>query len=153
MASIVARQDASSGMWAFSEMLEQFYLVVLLYLLWPMLFNLAGRFLRQRGTPTAKGCSRLPVGSYLRSRQSAPQICPAMVPGWMVEGIPAVSAPQLCPATVPGWVGGSTVQGRILRYWIKPLLSAMRSYRCIASLFVSWVNHQTREAPRSSARA
>ncbi len=41
--AIIAQQSASSGMYAFSESLETFYLVPLLYLLWPMLFNLAGR--------------------------------------------------------------------------------------------------------------
>jgi dihydrofolate reductase len=29
------------------------------------------------------------IGSYLKSPQSAPQLCPAMILGWMVEGIPA----------------------------------------------------------------
>jgi len=44
--TIVARQSASSGIWAFGEMLEEFYLVVLLYFLWPLLFNLVGRIFR-----------------------------------------------------------------------------------------------------------
>lgn len=49
--TIISRQSASSGMWAFSEALEQCYLVVLIYLLWPLVFNLAGRFLTSRRTP------------------------------------------------------------------------------------------------------
>jgi hypothetical protein len=45
-ATIIARQDESSGMWAFSEGLEMMYLVVLIYLLWPIFFNVAGRLFR-----------------------------------------------------------------------------------------------------------
>jgi hypothetical protein len=45
-ATIIARQDESSGMWAFSEGLEMMYLVVLIYLLWPILFNVAGRLFK-----------------------------------------------------------------------------------------------------------
>lgn len=37
--TIIARQDASSGMWAFGEGLEVGFLVVLIYLLWPIAFN------------------------------------------------------------------------------------------------------------------
>ena len=40
---IIEEQNASSGMWAFSEGLETLYLVALFYLLWPLCFNLAGR--------------------------------------------------------------------------------------------------------------
>jgi hypothetical protein len=43
---IIDRQNASSGMWAFSEGLEVLFLVVLFYLLWPICFNVAGRLLR-----------------------------------------------------------------------------------------------------------
>jgi len=46
---IVAIQDASSGMYAFSEGLEVLYLVVLFYLLWPVCLNLAHRLLGPRG--------------------------------------------------------------------------------------------------------
>lgn len=46
VASIVAEQTASSGMHAFGEALETLYLVPLIYLLWPILFNLAGRLFR-----------------------------------------------------------------------------------------------------------
>ena len=41
-AQIINQQNASSGMWAFSEGLEVCYLVVLFYLLWPILFNAVG---------------------------------------------------------------------------------------------------------------
>ena len=39
-AQIIAIQNASSGMWAFSEGLEEMFFVILLYLLRPILFNL-----------------------------------------------------------------------------------------------------------------
>ncbi|MDO8788505.1 MAG: hypothetical protein Q7J42_10595 [Sulfuritalea sp.] len=51
VASIVAEQNASSGMHAFGEALETFYLVPLVYLLWPVLFNLASRLLKPRAIP------------------------------------------------------------------------------------------------------
>jgi hypothetical protein len=38
-AQIIDQQNASSGMWAFSEGNEVLYLVVLFYLLWPICFN------------------------------------------------------------------------------------------------------------------
>jgi hypothetical protein len=41
VATIIATQNASSGMWAFGEGLEVAYLVALIYLLWPIVFNLA----------------------------------------------------------------------------------------------------------------
>ena len=41
-ARVIDLRDASGGMWAFTEGLEVLYLVVLLYLLWPLCFNLAG---------------------------------------------------------------------------------------------------------------
>ena len=51
VATIIERQNASSGMWAFSEGMEVLYLVALIYLLWPICFNLAGqRFKPQRDT-------------------------------------------------------------------------------------------------------
>jgi hypothetical protein len=46
--TIIDRQNESSGMWAAAEGMEQFYLVVLIYLLWPILFNLAARLSRPR---------------------------------------------------------------------------------------------------------
>ena len=45
---IVAEQSASSGMWAFAEGMEVLYLVPLLYLLWPVAFNLVSRLFRSR---------------------------------------------------------------------------------------------------------
>jgi len=46
--TIIAEQTASSGMWAFGEGLEWMYLVVLIYLLWPVFFNFAGSFFKRR---------------------------------------------------------------------------------------------------------
>jgi len=40
---IIAQQNASSGMWAFGEGLEELYLVVIFYLLWPICFNVVAR--------------------------------------------------------------------------------------------------------------
>jgi hypothetical protein len=45
--TIVERQNASSGMYAFGEGLEAVYLVPLFYLLWPVLFNLVGRLFKR----------------------------------------------------------------------------------------------------------
>ena len=45
-ASIIAQQTASSGMWAAGEGMEEIYLVTLIYLLRPVVFNLAARLLR-----------------------------------------------------------------------------------------------------------
>jgi hypothetical protein len=50
--TIIARQNASSGMWAFGEGLEVTYLVILMYLLWPIVFNLVGRSLNRRWVPS-----------------------------------------------------------------------------------------------------
>ena len=41
-AQIINQQNASSGMWAFSESLEVFFLMVIFYLLWPICFNVVG---------------------------------------------------------------------------------------------------------------
>ena len=49
---IVARQTASSGMYAFGEGLESTYLFILIYLLWPIFFNLAGQFFKRRTGPS-----------------------------------------------------------------------------------------------------
>jgi hypothetical protein len=43
IAQIIDTQNASSGMWAFGEGLEVMFLVVLLYLLRPVIFDLVGR--------------------------------------------------------------------------------------------------------------
>ena len=58
-ATIIDQQNASSGMYAFGEGLEEMYLVVLLYLLWPILFTLAGRLLRRRTIPAHQDSVRL----------------------------------------------------------------------------------------------
>jgi len=51
-AQIIATQNASSGMWAFGEGMEVMFLVVLLYLLWPIVFNIVGRVAtRRRSSP------------------------------------------------------------------------------------------------------
>jgi hypothetical protein len=47
-ATIIDSQNQSSGMWAFSEGNEVIYLVVLIYLLWPVLFNVVGQLLKRR---------------------------------------------------------------------------------------------------------
>lgn len=49
--TIIARYNASSGMHAFGEALQAIYLVTLLYLLWPIVFNLAGRRFKRRTNP------------------------------------------------------------------------------------------------------
>src|SRR5262245_27382360 len=49
--TIIARQNASSGMYAFSEGLEEMYLVILLYLLWPIFFNFVGQRFKRRASP------------------------------------------------------------------------------------------------------
>ena len=47
-AAILARQNESSGMWAFAEGMEVIYLVMLICLLWPIIFNFAGRLFKTR---------------------------------------------------------------------------------------------------------
>jgi len=42
-AQIIDLQNASSGMWAFGEGMEVMFMVVLLYLIRPIVFNLVGR--------------------------------------------------------------------------------------------------------------
>jgi hypothetical protein len=53
-AQIIATQNASSGMWAFAEGNEVMYLVVLLYLLWPIVFNIVGRVAANMASPKAR---------------------------------------------------------------------------------------------------
>jgi hypothetical protein len=43
IAQIIDVRNASGGMWAFGEGMEAMYLVVLIYLLWPVCFNAARR--------------------------------------------------------------------------------------------------------------
>ena len=49
--TIIARQNASSGMYAFGEGLEAIYLFTLIYLLWPIFFNLAGKRFKRPANP------------------------------------------------------------------------------------------------------
>lgn len=51
VATIIDVQNASGGMWAFGEGLEFMYLLVLLYLLWPIFFNIVGRLFKSRTDP------------------------------------------------------------------------------------------------------
>lgn len=53
-AQIIANQNASSGMWAFAEGNEVMYLVVLLYLLRPIVFNIIGRMAATMASPKAR---------------------------------------------------------------------------------------------------
>jgi hypothetical protein len=46
---IVDEQQASGGMWAFSEGLETMFLIVLFYLLWPICFNAVAWLIKTRG--------------------------------------------------------------------------------------------------------
>ena len=48
VAKVIDVHNASGGMWAFSEGLEVMFFVALLYLLRPVVFNLAGRILPSR---------------------------------------------------------------------------------------------------------
>ncbi len=50
-AQIIDLQNASSGMWAFAEGMEVMYMVVLLYLIWPVVFNIMGRVTAMRASP------------------------------------------------------------------------------------------------------
>jgi hypothetical protein len=54
IARIMDSRDASGGMWAFAEGNEVMYLVVLLYLLWPIVFNIAGRVAPKMALPKAR---------------------------------------------------------------------------------------------------
>jgi hypothetical protein len=51
VSAIIAQQTASSGMWAAGEGLEAMYLAALIYLLWPIAFNLAGQPFKSRSRP------------------------------------------------------------------------------------------------------
>ena len=50
-AQIIDTQNASGGMWAFGEGLEVMYLVVLLYLLWPIVFCIVGNMASSAASP------------------------------------------------------------------------------------------------------
>ena len=51
IAQVMELHDASGGMWAFSEGLEVMFLVVLLYLLRPVVFNVVSRVAAIRSSP------------------------------------------------------------------------------------------------------
>jgi hypothetical protein len=53
-AQIINLQNASSGMWAFAEGMEVMYMVVLLYLIWPMVFNIMGRVAAIMASPKTR---------------------------------------------------------------------------------------------------
>ena len=53
-AHIIDRQNASSGMWAFGEGIEEMYIVVLLFLIWPIVFNIVGRVMAIVASPNAR---------------------------------------------------------------------------------------------------
>ena len=53
-AQIIDLQNASSGMWAFAEGNEVMYMVVLLYLIWPIVFNIVGRLAAIMASPKAR---------------------------------------------------------------------------------------------------
>ena len=53
-AQIIDQQNASSGMWAFAEGMEVMYLVVLLYLLWPIVFNVVSRLAAMMASSKAR---------------------------------------------------------------------------------------------------
>jgi len=52
-AQIIDLQNASGGMWAFAEGMEVMFLVVFLYLLRPVVFNLVGRMAATKASPKA----------------------------------------------------------------------------------------------------
>jgi hypothetical protein len=54
VAQIMDQQNASSGMWAFAEGNEVMYLVILLYLVWPMVFSIVGRVAATKALPEAR---------------------------------------------------------------------------------------------------
>jgi hypothetical protein len=54
VATITDLQNQSSGMWAFSEGNEVIYLVVLIYLLWPVFFNVVGQLIKRRTYATGQ---------------------------------------------------------------------------------------------------
>jgi hypothetical protein len=53
-AQIIDRQNASSGMWAFAEGNKVMYMVVLLYLIWPIVFNIVARVAEIVASPKAR---------------------------------------------------------------------------------------------------
>ena len=48
-AQIIDQQNASSGMWAAGERMEVMYMVVVLYVIWPIVFNIVAGLQRKMG--------------------------------------------------------------------------------------------------------
>lgn len=53
-AQILQQQNASSGMWAFAEGNEVLFLMAVLYLIWPMMFNFTSRWAATMGRSKAQ---------------------------------------------------------------------------------------------------
>jgi len=53
IAQVTDLHNASGGMWAFAEGMEVMFLVVVLYLLRPVVFNVVGRVAATRASPKA----------------------------------------------------------------------------------------------------
>jgi hypothetical protein len=53
-AQIINVQNASSGMWAFGEGIELMYIAVLLYLIWPAVFNVGARVTAKMASAKAR---------------------------------------------------------------------------------------------------
>jgi len=72
-------RNASSGMWAFSEGMEVMYMVVLLYLIWPIVFNLVGRVAAFVGSPRQASLKTLrraqTITPSMRSRLESRMFC------------------------------------------------------------------------------
>jgi hypothetical protein len=56
-AQIIDIQNASSGMWAFGEGMEVMFMVVVLYLIWPIVFNVVGGVVASLKPPRASNRS------------------------------------------------------------------------------------------------
>lgn len=54
IAQVIDRHNASGGMWAFAEGMEVMFVVILLYLLRPIVFNVAGRAAAIMASPKAR---------------------------------------------------------------------------------------------------
>lgn len=53
MTTVLAERNSSSGMYAFAELAAAMYLFALMYVLWPVCFNLIGAALDRRARPSA----------------------------------------------------------------------------------------------------
>ena len=54
MQQIIDIQNQSSGMWAFGEGLEEMFLIPVMYVLWPILFNIVGYLASRIATQRAR---------------------------------------------------------------------------------------------------